>query len=138
MIDALEIGYAVKDRRAQLGMTQAQVAEAAGVSKRSLWSIELGQNTGVQLDKLIAVLKVLGLDLTIAEAPSTSDAKRSIASSTVTEAVHSAIASETIESVSADAPADSSMVTIRPSSQKSPLSEHPCPIDALAILTGRA
>ena len=116
MIDALEIGYAVKDRRAQLGMTQAQVAEAAGVSKRSLWSIELGRNTGVQLDKLIAVLKVLGLDLTIAEAPSTSDAKRSIASSTVTEAVHSAIASETIESVSADAPADSSMVTIRPSS----------------------
>lgn len=138
MIDALEIGYAVKDRRAQLGMTQAQVAEAAGVSKRSLWSIELGRNTGVQLDKLIAVLKVLGLDLTIAEAPSASDAKRSIASSTVTEAVHSAIASETIESASADAPADSSMVTIRPSSQKSPLSEHPCPIDALAILTGRA
>ena len=138
MIDALEIGYAVKDRRAQLGMTQAQVAEAAGVSKRSLWSIELGRNTGVQLDKLIAVLKVLGLDLTIAEAPSASDVKRSIASLAATEAVHSAIASETIESVSADAPADSSMVTIRPSSQKSPLSEHPCSIDALAILTGRA
>ena len=65
MIDALDIGYAIKDRRAEFGLTQAQVADAAGVSKRCLWSLELGQNPGVQLDKLIAVLKVLGLDLTI-------------------------------------------------------------------------
>ncbi len=56
MVDALEIGYAIKDRRAELGMTQAQLAEAAGVSKRCLWSLELGQNPGVQLDKLTAVL----------------------------------------------------------------------------------
>ena len=65
VIDALEIGYAIKDRRAELGLTQAQVAEAAGVSKRCLWSLELGQNPGVQLDKLTAVLGVLGLDLRI-------------------------------------------------------------------------
>lgn len=57
MVDALEIGYAIKDRRAELGMTQAQLAEAAGVSKRCLWSLELGQNPGVQLDKLTAVLR---------------------------------------------------------------------------------
>ena len=56
MVDALEIGYAIKDRRAELGMTQAQLAEAAGMSKRCLWSLELGQNPGVQLDKLTAVL----------------------------------------------------------------------------------
>lgn len=43
MIDALEIGYAIKDRRAELGMTQAQLAEAAGVSKRCLRSLELGK-----------------------------------------------------------------------------------------------
>ena len=65
VIDALEIGYAIKDRRAELGLTQAQVAEAAGVSKRCLWSLELGQNPGVQLDKLTAVLGVLELDLRI-------------------------------------------------------------------------
>lgn len=41
-------------------MTQAQLAEAAGVSKRCLWSLELGQNPGVQLDKLTAVLGALG------------------------------------------------------------------------------
>lgn len=34
MVDALKIGYALKDRRAELGMSQAQLAEAAGVSKR--------------------------------------------------------------------------------------------------------
>lgn len=37
MVDALEIGYAIKDRRAELGMTRAQLAEAAGASKRCLW-----------------------------------------------------------------------------------------------------
>lgn len=63
MVDALEIGYAIKDRRAELGVTQAQLAEAAGVSKRCLWSLELGQNPGVQLDKLTAVLGALGLEL---------------------------------------------------------------------------
>ncbi|GEM_PF-217162 len=63
MVDALEIGYAIKDRRAELGMTQAQLAEAAGVSKRCLRSLELGQNPGVQLDKLTAVLGALGLEL---------------------------------------------------------------------------
>lgn len=66
MVDALEIGYAIKDRRAELGMTQAQLAEAAGVSKRCLWSLELGQNPGVQLDKLTAVLGALGLGLELA------------------------------------------------------------------------
>lgn len=65
MVDALEIGYAIKDRRAELGVTQAQLAEAAGVSKRCLWSLELGQNPGVQLDKLTAVLGALGLGLAV-------------------------------------------------------------------------
>ena len=65
MIDAIEIGYAIKERRAKLGLTQAQLAEAAGISKRCLWSLELGQNPGVQLDKLTAVLGTLGLDLAI-------------------------------------------------------------------------
>ena len=71
MLDALEIGYVIKDARSELGMTQARLAEMAGISKRCLWSLELGQNPGVQLDKLLAVLKVLGLDLSIVagEAP---------------------------------------------------------------------
>lgn len=68
MVDALEIGYSIKERRLELGMTQVQLAEAAGVSKRCLWSMELGRNTGVQLDKLTSVLGVLGLELEIKNA----------------------------------------------------------------------
>ena len=68
MIDALEVGYAIKKRRVQLGMTQAQLAQAAGISKRCLWSLELGQNSGVQLNKLTAVFDALGLDLKITSA----------------------------------------------------------------------
>ncbi len=75
MVDAIEIGYAIKDRRAELGLTQAQLAEAAGVSKRCLWSLELGRNPGVQLDKLTAVLRALDLDLVI----STTDAAEATA-----------------------------------------------------------
>lgn len=71
MIDALEIGYAIKDRRTELKLTQAQLAEMAGISKRCLWSLELGQNPGVQLDKLTAVFEVLGLNLTISKTDAT-------------------------------------------------------------------
>ena len=79
MVDALEIGYAIKDRRAELGMTQAQLAEASGVSKRCLWSLELGQNPGVQLDKLTAVLGALGLglELTVGNPPDEPQAEQS-------------------------------------------------------------
>lgn len=65
MVDALEIGYAIKKQRATLGITQEQLANASGVSKRCIWSLELGQNAGVQLDKLCAVLEALGLDLVL-------------------------------------------------------------------------
>ena len=47
MLDALEIGYAIKDARLELGLTQAQLAGAAGISERCLWSLELGRSPGV-------------------------------------------------------------------------------------------
>lgn len=91
MVDALEIGYAVKRRRAELSLTQEQVAQVAGVSKRCLWSIELGENSGVQLDKLTAVLAVLELDLVLVEggAAATRETKKSgdVASVSSTEPV---------------------------------------------------
>lgn len=68
MVDAMEIGYAIKQRRTELGLTQAQLAERSGVSKRCLWSMELGQSSGVQLDKLTAVLAALELELTLGPA----------------------------------------------------------------------
>ena len=86
-MDALDIGFAIKDRRAQLGLTQEQVSQAANVSKRCLWSLELGQNPGVQFNKLSAVLNALGLSLEIKQldAPSASENESSSTSSVASQ-----------------------------------------------------
>ena len=51
--------YVRRSREAQ-GLTRAQLAAAAGVSERLL---ELGDATGIRLDKLLAVFGALGLSL---------------------------------------------------------------------------
>ncbi|GAA4477700.1 hypothetical protein GCM10023094_20410 [Rhodococcus olei] len=52
-------------RRLQLGLTQARLAELAGVSRSSVQAIESGRAT-VQLDVLAAVADVLGCDMVLA------------------------------------------------------------------------
>lgn len=52
-------------RRLQLGLTQARLAELAGVSRSSVQAIESGRTT-VQLDVLEAVADVLGCDMVLA------------------------------------------------------------------------
>lgn len=54
--------YVRRSREAQ-GLTRAQLAVAAGVSERLLASLELGDATGIRLDKLLAVFGALGLSL---------------------------------------------------------------------------
>lgn len=54
--------YVRRSREAQ-GLTRAQLASAAGVSERLLASLELGDATGIRLDKLLAVFDALGLSL---------------------------------------------------------------------------
>lgn len=117
MVDALEIGYAIKDRRAELGLTQAQLAEMTGVSKRCLWSLELGRNPGVQLNKLTAVLGALGLDLVI----STADATKTTACSKADEA--------------SDGAGSAPQAAVRDAPDAPTGGEGPA-IDAIAILTG--
>lgn len=51
-------------RRRQLGLTQARLAELAGVSRSSVQAIESGRAT-VQLDVLTAVADVLGCDMVL-------------------------------------------------------------------------
>ncbi len=53
---------AVRLRRRQLGIGQAELAELAGVSERFVYALEHGKPS-VQLDKLMAVLSALGLHL---------------------------------------------------------------------------
>lgn len=55
---------ALHGRRRELGLRQAEVAELAGVSERFVRELEHGKATA-RLDKVEAVLDVLGLALTV-------------------------------------------------------------------------
>ena len=53
---------AVRARRRRLRLRQSELADLAGVSERFVYALEAGKQT-VQLDKVLAVLAVLGLHL---------------------------------------------------------------------------
>jgi transcriptional regulator with XRE-family HTH domain len=55
----LELGERLAQRRLEFELTQAQLAEQAGISKRTLERIESGAST--QLSTLIRILRILDL-----------------------------------------------------------------------------
>jgi len=57
-----QLAIDVRARRKDLGLTQVEVAELAGVSDRFVMEFERGKPT-VRLDKLTAVLEAMGLTL---------------------------------------------------------------------------
>lgn len=59
-----DINVVVRARRKELGLTQSQLAELAGVSSRFVFDLEAGKQT-VALDRVLLVLKVLGLKLNL-------------------------------------------------------------------------
>ena len=63
------IGSAVRTARLSQGLTQRQLAKKAGVSERSVLSLELGDATGMRFDKLCAILSSLGLHLFVDNEP---------------------------------------------------------------------
>ncbi len=58
-----QAGIYVRQVREAQGITRAALAKKAGVSERLLASLELGDATGIRLDKLLAVFGALGLAL---------------------------------------------------------------------------
>ena len=52
----------VRTRRVALGLRQKDLAELAGTSERFIREVEHGKST-LRLDKLVAVLTALGLEL---------------------------------------------------------------------------
>lgn len=58
------LARSLRDRRKQLGLTQLDAAELAGVSVRFVHDCETGKAT-VQLDRLQALASALGLTLTL-------------------------------------------------------------------------
>ena len=65
MVTPQEIGQAVRRARKALGLRQDELAAAAGVGLRFLVELERGKPT-VQLDRVLAVMGALGLDLEFA------------------------------------------------------------------------
>jgi len=57
-----DLGTDIKARRRDLGLNQHDLAELSGTSERFIRDLEHGKST-VRLDKLTAVLEVLGLQL---------------------------------------------------------------------------
>ena len=58
-----QAGIYVRQARETQGLTRAALAKKAGVSERLLASLELGDATGIRLDKLLAIFDALGLAL---------------------------------------------------------------------------
>lgn len=56
------LGESVRARRIELGLRQAELADLAGVSERYVRAVE-HDKPAIQLDRLRAVLDVLGLEL---------------------------------------------------------------------------
>ncbi len=59
-----DLGEAIRVRRKELGYTQAFVASYAGVSASFLSELENGKKT-IQMDKMLLVVNLLGMDLLI-------------------------------------------------------------------------
>lgn len=62
--NAQEIGELVKSTRKKLGVTQQNLALISGTGLRFIIELEQGKPT-VQLEKVLTVLKTLGLKITI-------------------------------------------------------------------------
>jgi transcriptional regulator with XRE-family HTH domain len=69
-MNATDIGRRLRGQRAVLGLTQIEVAELAGVSRRAVVELESAKGArGATMNTLIAVCSVLGLAVTVTEAP---------------------------------------------------------------------
>ena len=60
-----QVGLAVRKARKAAGITQKKLAKRADVSERLVIALELGDATGIRLDKMLKVLSALDLSLAV-------------------------------------------------------------------------
>lgn len=68
-----DIAAAVRGRRMDLGLSQGDLAERAGVSRRWVNQFEAGGRTTAEVGTILRVLDALGLDLQVEAAPGWTD-----------------------------------------------------------------
>ena len=66
---AAQLGAVIRGARKDAGLTQAQLAERARVSRRWLLRLENGRAPGAELSKILTTLNALNLRLTVDTAP---------------------------------------------------------------------
>ncbi|MBD2760533.1 helix-turn-helix transcriptional regulator [Yimella sp. cx-573] len=62
----MTIGKVIRERRRELGLLQAEIADLSGVSERFVREVEADKPT-VRLDKLTTLVEALGLELVVRE-----------------------------------------------------------------------
>lgn len=66
-----ELGYEIRRARLECGLTQAQLAKSARLSRTTLNQLENGLFPDLGVRKVLAILDKLGLDLAVQAAPET-------------------------------------------------------------------
>jgi len=67
-MDLSDLGSAIAQRRKTLKLTQAELAARAGVSRATITALETEMQRELGINKVLAILAVLGLDLRVTEA----------------------------------------------------------------------
>lgn len=67
MIDLVELGQAVRQRRTELGLSREQLAKEAGVSRARIEALENGRAVEMGFQNIMQVLNAIGLDLRLTE-----------------------------------------------------------------------
>lgn len=62
VMNLIDIGHAVRVRRAELGLSQAQLAHLSGLSRQTLVGLENGTLSDLGVNRVGQVMAVLGLD----------------------------------------------------------------------------
>lgn len=66
-MDIFDIGEAVKARRVEKGLTQAALAEKAGISRSRITDLESGKIFEMRFGNLLGILNVLDLDIRLTD-----------------------------------------------------------------------
>jgi transcriptional regulator with XRE-family HTH domain len=62
-MDSHIVGNRVKTFRENLGLTQSQLSERAGIHKNTLFKVESGENPQVGMETLSMIARALGVDV---------------------------------------------------------------------------
>ncbi len=64
-MDLAEIGETVRKARVHAGMTQQELADAAGLSRVRVSQLETGTLSGMRFGSVLEILNAVGLDLKV-------------------------------------------------------------------------